>query len=74
MESYRLLINFLQTTIDELGTEYFKFNDRDRETGDRIPYDQEYDRQYFSPIFWNDRGKDQDMVHRNQSMWMWIYL
>ena len=49
MESYRLLINFLQTTIDELGMEYFKFNDRDRETDHHIPYDQKYDRQYFSP-------------------------
>ena len=41
MESYRLLINFLQTTIDELGMEYFKFNDRDRETDDHILYDPE---------------------------------
>ena len=48
MESYRSLINFLQTTIDELGIEYFKFSDRDRETDDHIPYSQEYDRHTYS--------------------------
>ena len=51
MESYPLLINFLQTTIDELGLEYFKLSDRDRETDDHILYDhgraQEYDRHSF---------------------------
>ena len=43
MESYQSLINFLQTTIDELGMEYFKLSDRDRETDDHILYDLDRD-------------------------------